>query len=301
MNATASAAGELRITTGEYDADGSGKLLYAHRGVLLDVTAGRLGEAPPMPSGAADSSVLEFGEAPKEMSGYTQRSVGGNLLISGNGLADASFELPGLVGADSIGWNSDRDQWWHSPLRGKFYFMYQTDGGTKFVVCTAPGACTEPVSVSGSGSDWFFDKKRSPVVYDAVSVVKLPLPCCVCITYAYFHFTDDALSSMSLLNTLGPTTFEASTGTAFSVATSTPADGSTGKAFTVRSYVLSTGATASTVISEAQLRAYVGAAPLKPGVIGGIVAGSVGGALLVVAIAVFLRRRAIQQSKYSSG
>ena len=101
MNATAS-AGELRITTGEYDADGSGEFLYAHRSVLLDVAAGRLGEAPLMPSGAADSSVLEFGEAPEEMSGYTQRSVGGNLLISGKGLADASFELPGLVGADGI-------------------------------------------------------------------------------------------------------------------------------------------------------------------------------------------------------
>lgn len=275
LNATSS-SGPLRIDTAEYGSQG--EKLSGVRSVGLDFKTGTLKQWEiGMPSSAVASTSLDFGAASR-MTGYSQASTRDDLLINGNGLNNDMFTLPGLLGSDGLGWDGSRDQWWYSAARGRYYFLYQSNGGSRLVVCTAPGHCDAPVSLMSHGSGWdgyshYYDEEKVPVVYDAVSLVKLPLQCCVCLSFVYFKFGDRTLSSMPILNTLDPIAYDASSRVVYAAAVSQPS-GRGDRMFNISSHELASGKTASVVLTEANLRGFVGGAPLQPDAIAAIAGGS---------------------------
>merc|ERR1712039_153501 len=71
------------------------------------------------------------------------------------------------------------------------------DGSYTYVVSTA-------TSTHGNFSVfpfwYYFDYSRSIKVYDDFKIVLLPAPCCQCISWEYFYFSEDGLVRISALN-----------------------------------------------------------------------------------------------------
>ena len=150
------------------------------------------------------------------MTGYSQASTRDDLLINGNGLNNDMFTLPGLLGSDGLGWDGSRDQWWYSAARGRITFFTSRTAGRGLSQALRPDIAMRLVSLMSHGSGWdgyshYYDEEKVPVVYDAVSLVKLPLQCCVCLSSVYFKFGDRTrFRACPSSNTLDPIAADAS-------------------------------------------------------------------------------------------
>jgi len=136
--------------------------------------------------------------------------------VRGNGL-DATLSLPAVpLDFEPI--------WWHSGslclglcprmLVHRFFFYYPAEAGggdSRLSVCTvSPVGCTHttvPMEAVGGGSysaraiDMTWGRLQ---VYDALNIIALPLPCCVCKSHAYLAYNATSLMELPLLNRLDP-------------------------------------------------------------------------------------------------
>ena len=150
---------------------------------------------------------------------------------------DATFRLP-AVPLDF------EPLWWHSGmlclgmcpriLTHRFFFYYPADEGgndSRLSVCTIhPVACMHTIvpadavaggAYSARSIDTTWGRLR---VYDALNIIAMPLPCCVCRSHAYLVYNATSLMELPLLNQLDPHAVDTRAATP-SVYAVIPADG----------------------------------------------------------------------------
>ena len=106
----------------------------------------------------------------------------------------ATFDTPGSVVA-----------WFVSEALGLAYVVHERPSDSEQRVLIAPLGCGASCVVTdtqlGGGNDYFdtMNMRRVVLVDDAAQVVRLPVPCCICVSHASYRFDEVGMHSSEAL------------------------------------------------------------------------------------------------------
>ena len=194
--ATTAEPSKLHATIVQYDA--SKEDAWRDVGILrsaaatVDLDAGTLALGHLVSGDAGDVGLHEVAVTSKYSFSLDVATGVATIIASSSATLVASFDTPGSAVA-----------WFVSEALGLAYVVHERPSDSEQRVLMAPLGCGASCVVSdtqlGGGSS-YFDTMSSVLVDDAAQVVKLPVPCCICVSHASYRFDEAGMHRRDALD-----------------------------------------------------------------------------------------------------